>query len=192
MALPSACILTLLLLHMYMCTVPRIDLPSAARMFLWSLDALIHVGGVDCDGQIRHDDLAEAVAAFREALAAGAAFVEGALPGQAEALQEAVRECLEAAQQLAHALEEGIWSDPEAAPAEAVEELQQLLDRVDELKARRAAQSPCPPRIPTRIPWRRRALTLLLGGSFAEMSPYIADSTNGRYNRLCRLAIFPY
>lgn len=190
MALPSACILTLLLLHMYMCTVPRIDLPSAARMFLWSLDALIHVRGVDCDGQIRHDDLAEAVAAFREALAAGAAFVEGALPGQAEALQEAVRECLEAAQQLAHALEEGIWSDPEAAPAEAVEELQQLLDRVDELKARRAAQSPCPPRIPTRIP--RRALTLLLGGSFAEMSPYIADSTNGRYNRLCRLAIFPY
>ncbi|KAK9828903.1 hypothetical protein WJX72_002692 [[Myrmecia] bisecta] len=85
--------------------------------------------------QVKHDELRDAAARLMEELQAGKEFLADHKTEQIGTLETAVAGVNEELLGMLSNLHQGIFIDPETPPAEAVNELEQILERITELKA---------------------------------------------------------
>ena len=86
------------------------------------------------DLQVKHDDLKEAAARFVEALVAGKEFIADHKPTQTEVLDQGIKAVNEELLSLLGSLHEGLFVDAASPPAEVVGALEQLQERLAQLK----------------------------------------------------------
>ena len=86
---------------------------------------------------MKHDDLKEAAARFVEALVAGKEFIADHKPTQTEVLDQGIKAVNEELLSLLGSLHEGLFVDAASPPAEVVGALEQLQERLAQLKVRR-------------------------------------------------------
>lgn len=84
--------------------------------------------------QVKHDDLKEAAARFVEELVAGKEFIADHKPTQVEVLDQAIKAINDELLSLLGSLHEGLYVDASSGPADVVNSLQQLQERLAQLK----------------------------------------------------------
>ena len=84
--------------------------------------------------QVKHDDLKEAAARFVEALVAGKEFIADHKPSQTEVLDQGIKAVNEELLSLLGSLHEGLFVDAASPPAQVVNALEQLQERLAQLK----------------------------------------------------------
>ena len=84
--------------------------------------------------QVKHDDLKEAAAKFVEALVAGKEFIADHKPTQTEVLDQGIKAVNEELLSLLGSLHEGLYVDAVSPPADVVNALEQLQERLAQLK----------------------------------------------------------
>ena len=86
--------------------------------------------------QVKHDDLKEAAQRFVEELAAGKEFIADHKPAQTEVLDAGIKTVQEELASLLGSLHEGLYVDAGSPPADVVNALEQLQERLAQLKVR--------------------------------------------------------
>ena len=84
--------------------------------------------------QVKHDDLKEAAAKFVEALVAGKEFIADHKPAQTEVLDQGIKAVNEELLSLLGSMHEGLYVDAASPPADVVNALEQLQERLAQLK----------------------------------------------------------
>ena len=87
--------------------------------------------------QVKHDDLKEAAQHYVEELVAGKEFIADQKGSQLDALSTGIRSVNEELASSLASLQQGEFVDPEAPPAEVVNDLEQLQARLQALKVGR-------------------------------------------------------
>ena len=89
--------------------------------------------------QVKHDDLKEALARFVEELVAGKEFIADHKPTQVEVLDQAIKAVNDELLSLLGSLHEGLYVDAASPPAVVVNSLEQLQERLAQLKVSQLA-----------------------------------------------------
>ena len=92
--------------------------------------------------QVKHDDLKEAAQRFVEELSAGKEFIADHKPAQTEVLDAGIKTIQEELASLLGSLHEGLYVDAGSPPADVVNSLEQLQERLAQLKVRSLLMSP--------------------------------------------------
>ncbi len=92
---------------------------------------------------MKHDDLKEAAQHYVEELVAGKEFIADQKGSQLDALSTGIRSVNEELASSLASLQQGEFVDPEAPPAEVVNDLEQLQARLQALKVRRGFMHGC-------------------------------------------------
>ena len=111
--------------------LPQRQLPS---LLIW-LTICAHLLPV----QVKHDDLKEAAQHYVEELVAGKEFIADQKGSQLDALSTGIRSVNEELASSLASLQQGEFVDPEAPPAEVVNDLEQLQARLQALKVGRGS-----------------------------------------------------
>ena len=91
--------------------------------------------------QVKHDDLKEAAARFVEELGAGKEFIADHKPTQVEVLDQAIKAVNDELLSLLGSLHEGLYVDAASPPADVVNSLEQLQERLAQLKVFQTASN---------------------------------------------------
>ncbi len=84
--------------------------------------------------QVKHDDLKEAATRFVEELVAGKEFIADHKPTQVEVLDQGIKAVNDELLSLLGSLHEGLYVDATSPPADVVAALEQLQERLAQLK----------------------------------------------------------
>ena len=95
-----------------------------------------------CCIQVKHDDLKEAAARFVEELVAGKEFIADHKPTQVEVLDQAIKAVNDELLSLLGSLHEGLYVDATSPPADVVNALEQLQERLAQLKVPQPVRAP--------------------------------------------------
>ena len=93
--------------------------------------------------QVKHDDLKEAAGRFVEELVAGKEFIADHKPTQVEVLDQGIKAVNEELLSLLGSLHEGLYVDATSPPADVVNALEQLQERLAQLKVLTASVAVC-------------------------------------------------
>ncbi len=93
--------------------------------------------------QVKHDDLKEAAGRFVEELVAGKEFIADHKPTQVEVLDQGIKAVNEELLSLLGSLHEGLYVDAISPPADVVNALEQLQERLAQLKVLTASVAGC-------------------------------------------------
>lgn len=92
---------------------------------------------------MKHDDLKEAAGRFVEELVAGKEFIADHKPTQVEVLDQGIKAVNEELLSLLGSLHEGLYVDATSPPADVVNALEQLQERLVQLKVLITAVNGC-------------------------------------------------
>ena len=95
------------------------------------------------NAQVKHDDLKEAAQRFVEELSAGKEFIADHKPAQTEVLDAGIKTVQEELATLLGSLHEGLYVNADSPPADVVSALEQLQERLAQLKVRNLHQACC-------------------------------------------------
>jgi len=93
--------------------------------------------------QVKHDDLKEAAGRFVEELVAGKEFIADHKPTQVEVLDQGIKAVNEELLSLLGSLHEGLYVDATSPPADVVNALEQLQERLAQLKVLTVSVAGC-------------------------------------------------
>jgi hypothetical protein len=93
--------------------------------------------------QVKHDDLKEAAGRFVEELVAGKEFIADHKPTQVGVLDQGIKAVNEELLSLLGSLHEGLYVDATSPPADVVNALEQLQERLAQLKVLIASVAGC-------------------------------------------------